>query len=289
MGLPDGGGTISAGHRDVTPTGDGALARGEDVAVLQRVDHDVDVVRDLLPDVARLLRLHRAAPDELTALDVVEARLRDVDVILVNGRRLVIARPGAVVAAIEAIRRRAGCIRARPDLGLLLDLDQPRRDRRVDVGLAHAFVQARFLDGTIFGQEPIALDGVDAFLFQACHELVFERAPDARLLGDPDDHDPLEVGRRVLRVAPLIDDARRAAPGSERRQGQSHSEHVKSRTAHDASPCPWSIRGAAYVARAGVPWVKTARAPRWVPAIDQVRPGAARAGRSSRPSGSACA
>src|SRR5262245_55363115 len=249
MGLPDGGGTISAGHRDVTPAGDGALARGEDVAVVQRVDHDVDVVCDLLPDVARLLRLHRAAPDELIALHVVEARLRDVDVVLVDGRGLVVTRPGAVVAAIEAVRRP---IHARPDLGPLLDLDQPGRDRRVHVGLSHPFVQARFLDGPIFGQEQIARDRVDALLLQACHELVFERAPDTGLLGDPDDHDALEVGRRVFGVAPLIDDARRAAAGGERYQEQSHSKQWKPRTAHDDSPSPWSIRGGAYALRAGL-------------------------------------
>src|SRR5262249_60691899 len=70
------------------------LARGQEVLLLEGLDHRLDVVRDVLAD-AGGRRLDGPAPDQDVLHRVVEAGLRDVDLVPVQrGIGVAVPRPG---------------------------------------------------------------------------------------------------------------------------------------------------------------------------------------------------
>jgi hypothetical protein len=86
---------VDVQHRQETPItlspcrfDEARLFRGEEIFAFERLDDRIHVALDFFVDIGGIDRLHSAAPDELVFCQVVQARLGDIDVTLVNGGRL---------------------------------------------------------------------------------------------------------------------------------------------------------------------------------------------------------
>src|SRR2546425_3313930 len=218
-------GASSAAHRLATFGGSTGRERQE-MLLPERLDDGIHVALDLLVDVAGRPGLRRAAPHELVRPHVVQTRLRDVDVVLVDAWGLVVAEPGGGISRIETDGESGRRIVVpRADVRFSFHPDQPGDENAIGVGAPHRLLKTSLVNLAILGDVAITGHGIHARFSELRNEFVLERAANAGLLAHADHQDPVEAGRGVLGVVPLIDDLRRRAAG--RAERQRHCRHEK--------------------------------------------------------------